>query len=196
MAVTPGTVGSVSASYVMLTPVDPSTIPSGALALDATNGDSFTIKDTGGSISEVTPPAQSDSLFTKVMQNLSGVSLPVNSAVAKKPDGSIIRADSDGVGTKVIIGITLAVISDGDTGPVMLLGPNAVGVISGLGFAPGDAIYVSPSSGFTNNTADFTLDDDITNDAIIRVGYADCPAGNASGAATDLILFAGVEAIG
>jgi len=191
MPVAPGTQGGILAKYIVLQPTDPASIPNGSLALDATNSNTFTIKDSGGGVSVVSN--NSENLLIKAMENLSGLSIAARRPVAKKTNGSVIDADSDGVGTQAIIGITLDTINDGEVGNVLLLGPNAANAILGLGFIVGKAVYVSPNGGYTTNTADFTLDNDITNDTIVRVGYADCPAGAASATATDLILFAGVE---
>jgi hypothetical protein len=55
----------------------------------------------------------------------------------------------------------------------------------GLGFAPGDEIFVGETTGgYVNDIAPFTGN----NDSIIKIGVADCAAGTASSVATDLIL--------
>lgn len=119
----------------------------------------------------------------KSMRNDSGVTIPANKPVSKKSDGSIIVADSDSPFGQHPIGFTTSAISDGQFGDVFLLGNNISGLMTGLGFAPGDEIYLSENAGFTNDPNSFTNNDD----SLIRLGIADCADGVVSGSATDLI---------
>lgn len=144
------------------------------------NVNDITISSTGGS-----------NLLSKQMQNLSGVTIPAGVPIAKMPNGSIARADSDGAGgLQNFIGISGASIADATQGAVILVGANLAGVITGLGFAPGQDIYLSESGGYTNTPATAFSNND---DSIIKIGVADCAAGAASSTATDLIMFPTVE---
>ena len=111
--------------------------------------------------------------------------------VAKQANGKINQADSDAVLGQEFVGFAMAVASaDGDLISVLCAGANLAGAVTGLGFAPGDEIFLGEASGYTNNPSSFTGSDD----SIIRVGVADCAAGVASGTAVDLIAFAEVIA--
>lgn len=177
---------------VVLQPVDAATTIQGELFRDENNADVLTDKSTGGSETPI-GAASSDAVLNKLKQNTSGAFIAINTPVALTADGGIITADSDEITTQVLVGIALDAISDGEQGRVALIGPNARGVLAGLGFAPGDAIYLNQNGanqGFTNNPADLTGD----NDSFIRIGYADCAPGAASATAEDLIMFAEVIA--
>ena len=188
MSFPPGTIGAMSASYLVLEPTDVSTIPNGALAIDSTNSDVLTVKNTGGGEQ---PIGEVSNINTKSMQNKSGVTIAIGRPVSKKPDGSIIDGDSDGSGTYTIIGVTLAAIAHLAEGMIQLIGTNVSGAITDLGFTPGQAVFLGENGGYIVDASLLTGD----NDSIIRIGYADCAAGPASAIATDLILFAEVESI-
>lgn len=177
-------------SGVVFDPVPAAGLPNNALGIDSTGGDALTLKQSGGT-EPISSGGSATSPLLKVMQNLSGSTILQGKPVAKKADGSIIQGDSDGVGTQVIIGVAMENIADSATGVVALVGPNVVGAITGLGFAPGAAIYISETGGYTDSLASFTGD----NDTVVRIGYADCAEGNASATATDLVMFAEVVAV-
>lgn len=189
MAFASGTKGGIQVGYVAYIPRAAAAVPNGAMFLDSAASNAPTVKGTGGSSTAIGATSSAD-ILVKSMQNKSGVTIAANTMVAKKTDGSIVAADSDGVGTQVVVGIATAAILDNATGNVSLIGPNVVGAIAGLGFAPGDAIYLGETGGYINDLAQLTG----SNDSIIRVGYADCAAGAASATATDLIMFAEVLA--
>jgi len=112
-------------------------------------------------------------------------------AVSKRPDGKIMEADSDNVNGQQPVGISLAPIAIDETGNILLFGPNATGILAGLGFAPGDEIYIGETTGgYVNDITPF----EGNNDSIIRIGIADCTAGAASASATDLILISTIIA--
>lgn len=122
----------------------------------------------------------------KTMQSGHVAAIPANTPVSKLANGKIVPADSDLPVAKKFIGITKAIIYPNRTGPVFLVGPNLVGVLSAYSFAPGDEVYLSETGGgYTNDPNSFTGN----NDEIIKVGIADCAAGNATATAPDLILF-------
>lgn len=122
--------------------------------------------------------------LSKVMQN-SGSTIPGGKPVSKKPDGTIVLADSDGVNAQNFCGITQSSISPSVTGVILTPGQNIENAILGLGFAPGDTVFLNESGGYSNTTSGFTGG----NDTIWKIGMADCAAGLASSVATDIILF-------
>jgi hypothetical protein len=112
--------------------------------------------------------------------------IAINRHVSKKSNGRIIQADSDNPDGQQVVGVALqAGATAGDLINVLCVGANLAGALTGLGFAPGEEIYLSEASGFTNNPNSFTGGDD----TIMKVGVADCAAGVASGTAVDLISF-------
>lgn len=176
---------------VILQPVATGTV-AGELYRNSANADALTDKSTGGSATQV-GAASSDAIMVKTKQNTSGADIAVNTPVGLTGDGGIIKSDSDGLTSQVLIGIALDAIVDGAQGRVALIGPNARNAIQGLGFTPGAPIYLNQDGsnrGFTNNLNDLSGGDD----SVIRIGYADCAPGAASGTADDLIMFAEVIA--
>lgn len=123
--------------------------------------------------------------LAKLMQNTSGVVIPANSPIAKTADGGIALAEANEVGDEILIGTSTAMIAIGAQATVLLVGPNIPGVLTGLGFAPGDPVYLNEAGSYTNDAS--TLDP--TSESVIRLGYADCAAGAASTVVTDLIIF-------
>lgn len=182
-------VAKMHVDAIVFTPRAGSTAPNASLFMDSEAANALSTKSPGGSL-EAIGGGGSENLLLKQMQNLSGVSIPVNTPIAKKPDGSIIAADSDGADTQVIIGVAAAIIADSAMGNVSLIGPNVAGALTGLGFAPGDAIYLGKTGGYTNDLNTLV----VGTDSYIRIGYADCAAGAASNVATDLIMFGEVLA--
>ncbi len=124
----------------------------------------------------------------KVMVNANSATVLKGTPVAQTSSG-FRAADTDDVLKKKYIGITMEDIVFPGTGRVLLGGKNVPAVLTGLGFAPGDDIYVGQTPGsYTNNIAAFSgFDDDI-----IRIGIADSAEGTASALATDLIMFTDV----
>lgn len=182
-------VAQIRTTAVVLEPIAPASAPNNSIYSDSANANTLTNKTSAGDPTPVGESSSSSSLI-KSMQNLSGVSIPAGKPVSKKSDGSIIAADSDGVAAQQFIGIALVTIANNALGNVAIVGQNVVGAITGLGYAPGDDIFLSEDGGYTNDPNSFTGG----NDSIIRVGIADCSAGNASGTANDLIMFAEVQA--
>jgi len=122
--------------------------------------------------------------FIKIGVNNSGETIPANRLVSRLANGSLVIADSDSASGQQPFAVTQEEILDGASGEVLLMGPNAEGALTGLGFTTGDSIYLSEDASFTNDANSFTGEDD----SIIKVGIADCASGIASGVATDLIL--------
>jgi hypothetical protein len=176
------TYAKIKSDCLIFEPIVPSEAPNGSIYLDHNNSDIFTNKTIGG-IPQ--PVSSSSDLFTKSKKNMSGVSIPINTAVALVTDGTIVIADADEFGTRRVIGITKQEIPDGTFGNILLTGPNVSSILVDSGFAPGDPVYMSKvTGGFVNETSSF----DIETDTIVQIGYADCESGVASSVVRDLIL--------
>lgn len=127
----------------------------------------------------------------KVMESGHPSTMVAGTPVAKAADGLLYAADSDGASGKKYIGILLETIDFGESGRVMLTGQNLPGVLTSLGFAPGDDIFIGETAGtYTNNPGAFSG----LNDDWVRIGIADCAEGAVSALATDLIMFSDVVA--
>ena len=111
--------------------------------------------------------------------------------VAKGADGLLYPADTDQTNGKKYCGILAENVDMGSSAIVILPGTNIPGVLTGLGFAPGQDIFLNETAG--TYIADTSL---LTNfdDDLIRVGFADCSEGAASAMATDLIMVTDVVA--
>ncbi|NDC22665.1 MAG: hypothetical protein EBZ49_00820 [Proteobacteria bacterium] len=173
----------VKGKAFVLDPATPSEIPNGSVFIDSTNLNQLSLKDTSGNVS-VIGAGINQNLFVKQMQ--AGGSFGINQPLSKRPDGRVVLADSDGANTQQLIGYSLQ-ISPGNNAlvNVLLVGANILGAVNGLGFAPGDDVYISETGGYTNNVSSFSGD----NDSIVKVGIADCSAGVSSSVATDLVVF-------
>ncbi|HEY9659543.1 MAG TPA: hypothetical protein V6C65_13880, partial [Allocoleopsis sp.] len=158
--------------------VDPSSVPNNALILDQNSGNIST-KQSGSSSS-----VSGGGIPTKTM--VSDEAIPINTAIAKKSNGKIVKADADDPARQNIIGVTAVAFASPDiTGEVNPVGPSVAGILTGLGFAPGDEIYAGTTPGtFTNDPTTINTD----TGSIIFMGYADCASGVASNVATDLIM--------
>lgn len=171
---------------------NPGDVPNNALFFDSTNSGQATFKNSGGSTAVIGAVSTSN-LFIKQMQ--ADQVLAINDPLAKKADGRVIKADTDlSADSQHYIGIALqAAANIGDFINVLLIGTNLAGAISGLGFAPGEYIYLGETGGFVNQAglAGFTG----ANDIIVRVGISDCAAGLASAVATDLIAITQIVSI-
>lgn len=114
----------------------------------------------------------------------------IGQPVAKTSLGELVLADSDNANQKRFVGIALESWAAGESPNVLLSGMNIKGILNGLGFAPGDEIFIGETAGtYTNNPGAFTGSDD----DIIKVGIADCEESVASSTATDLIMTSTVE---
>jgi len=181
-------VAKFKAEVLIMEPTAPGNAPANSVFLDSANSNALSTKTSADANVQVGAASSSD-IMIKNMQNLSGSAIPAGKPVSKRADGSIIAADSDAVDGQRYIGITLDAINNNATGRVLLVGPNVANAVQGLGFTPGQDIYISEAGGgYTNNAGSFTGN----NDSIIKVGIADCAAGVANGIATDLIMFSEV----
>lgn len=124
-----------------------------------------------------------DNLLVKAV--ISSQAIAINIPVTKLSNGKIAPVDASIPGREKIYGTTkTSFAGDDSVGDILLIGPNAAGVLSGAGFNTGDEIYVSDIPGlFTNNPASLA-----ETSPIVFAGFADCPESTASPTATDLIF--------
>lgn len=172
---------------IVLEPRTSTGLPTNAVYVDQASG-ALSNKGGTGAVAPIGAGAASaDSVLTKVWHNKSGATMAAGIPVAKLTDGSMAPADAH---TRVrCMAVLLEETLNNAQGRVALIGPNVIGALTGLGFAPGDAIYLSVSGGYTNNAA-FAQ----TN-TIVRIGFADCATGPASAVAQDLVMFAEVVSV-
>jgi hypothetical protein len=174
------TYAKIRTNAVVFNPVSTDTTPN---TLFANNSGTLSSTDGSGGTAPITRSADA-AYGIKLMQ--AHETIRVGKTVSKRSDGTIVEAESDVAGRQQPVGIALvAFASAGDQGNVLLFAPNAPGVLTGLGFTPGDDIYVGETTGgYVNDITPFTGNDD----SLIKVGVADCAAGAASGVVTDLIM--------
>jgi len=171
------TYAKIQTGAVLFVPVNPAGLPAGAMCLDQAAQEAPSFVGTTG------PAAPTNQCF-KLKQNNTGVQISKGKPVSLTADGSVVQSDSDTVGKKNWAGVAMEDIAASATGTVLLVGPNIAGALTGSGFAPGDMVFISEASGYTNTLASFTGSDD----DIIQVGIADCAAGAASATVADLIM--------
>lgn len=176
---------SMQTSYMVLDPAPASSAPPGSVFNDSSSGGTLTTRTTGGSITPIGPATATD-VFIKQKQNKSGVTIPMGKRISLIPgSGGIKLADNDDPTALRSIGLSIEEIAVDALGNVLLDGPNAPAAVTGLGYSPGDIIYLSNTPGSLTNTSS-GLNPEVN--MIMQVGIADCPAGGASPTATDLIM--------
>lgn len=174
--------------------IDPSSgiFLDGFIARTSFNGDLAIVPDPGTQIlpSKFAISPQNDNFNsfkapTVVKRWVMGEACVKYQPLCKAPDGKGYKSESDGTNRQNVHGIALEASSgDGSIIEVALISYNLVGAITGLGFAPGDKIFIGETPGsFVNDISGFTG----SNDSILWVGWADCAEGIASSQATDLI---------
>lgn len=179
----------IKSKFLSIDPSNPNDVPNNSIYVDSSNGNQATFKNSSGT-SSVVGAVSTSNLFIKSMQV--DEIFPVNSPVSKKANGRIIKADTDlSTDTQQYIGIALqAPVNVGDFINVLTVGPNLANALVGLGFAPGDEVFLGENGGFTNaaGVGGFLGN----NDSVIKVGIADCTGGTASTTANDLIAYSEV----
>jgi len=174
--------------FMSMQPTTSASVPNGSFYIDSANGNQASFKDNSGNTS-VIGAIPSSNLFIKQMQ--ASVVMPINTPVSKLANGKIVPADSDAANGQEYVGITtVAALAVDAIVSVLLPGANVVGALTGLGFLPGQEIFLGENGGFVNDVSAFAGN----NDSIIRVGIADCSAGAASAIVNDLIAFTEVVA--
>jgi len=123
-------------------------------------------------------------IIVKAKTNGDAVTLTAGKPASLYADGKLYKADSDSAQGQRSVGILLDTIAPAAQGHILLFGYNLPGVLTGLGFSPGDEVYISETGTYVNNSSGFTGGDD----TIARIGWADCADATASGTATDLIM--------
>jgi hypothetical protein len=168
--------------YVVVTPVPATDVPNNSLFVDSSAGNAFSTKNSGGTPSVLATSA-GDNPFLKTMET--NEEFPLYAPLVKLPNGRIAKADSNNINTESFCGYAMSASSGAGLAiTVMCAGPNIPGALEGLGFTPGDLVYINEGGGYTNDPSTFTGDDD----TLVKVGLADCAGGpSASPIATDLI---------
>jgi len=168
----------MKAKAIILDPTTSTQVPVGAFFIDSDNANNFTLKSTDGS-NQTVAKAGLSSFIKKMVAN---GSIPINTPVSKSSTGYVIPAVTVGANGSNVIGYALSEASQqGDLIDVLMNGPNMPGVLSGLGFATGDTIYLADNSGYTNIKPVFQ------DKSVIKLGIADCVGGSTFTVATDLI---------
>jgi hypothetical protein len=105
--------------------------------------------------------------------------------LCKAPDGKGYKSGSDGANRQNVHAIALQSAAGVDSIiDVALISYNLAGALTGLGFAPGDKVFIGETPGsFVNTISAFSGN----NDSILWAGWADCADGVADTQATDLI---------
>lgn len=169
--------------FIQLEPIDGALVPNGSIFLDANNGNKLTNKTTGGVPGEITSSGGSNPLSKSM---IAGEAFAAGKPLAKKPNGQVVLYDSDDPNRNIFIGFsTQAAIAPGAAVIVTCIGQNIVGILTGLGFAPGDIVYAGENPGTLIKYSDFTS----ANDTVTQVGIADVAGGITGVNATDLIFF-------
>lgn len=174
----------IKSKFLEIEASDPADIPPNSLFIDSTNNNQATFKNSGGT-SSVVGAVSTSNLFIKQMQ--ADQVIAINDPLAKKSNGRVIKSDTDlSADSQKYIGIALqAAANVGDFINVLLIGTNLANALLGMGFVPGEYIFLGENGGFTNDAGVSGFSG--SNDSVIRVGIADCAPGTASGVATDLI---------
>lgn len=167
---------------IVLQPVSPSSVPVGAIfKSDGPVANPIQMATSGGTSTDLVQTSVSFVLKRK----LAALSIPAARPVSLLASGAIVPSDSDDAAARQPIGVALSDIPAGEYGTVILVGPNIPDMLRGMGFKPGDELYVnSEQGGLTNDPTTLR----IGVDQFIKIGIADCPGDNSEPDATDLIL--------
>lgn len=169
---------------VIFNPIAATGLPTNAIFCDSASNGDFSINDAGGVPGPISGGSGGSSGPSTRRQQQCAAPIAALVPYSKLPDGRIVPADSDAANGQKLAGITIdAFVTANDLGYVNTIGIVIPNILAGLGFSPGDEIFLGENGGYTKNPGAFTGD----NDSIIRIGIADCPAGVASSLATDLI---------
>lgn len=176
--------GGIDPSYIQLTPqTDDTAIPNNSLWVD--QSDSYKVKlKNASAVSFSLNEVDSDTFMVKTMQSSDSVTIPQGAPVSKQTDGSILRSSAVSGARSRFVGFAAQAITAGSQGIINLVGYNNVGALTGIGgFAPGDEVFLSETTGlYANSAFAFTDSDDV-----VRVGIADCSGGAASSTVNDII---------
>ena len=178
-----GELASIKAKFLELEPTAPADAPINTVFADSTNGNKLSTKTSGGVTTPIDGTTSSD-LFIKNV--IAGEIIQINTPVSVDPTtGKYVSAESDRANAQNVEGYTLqpAVGVDASIN-ILLVGPNLSGFLTGLGFAPGDEIFLGEAGGFTNDVSTFSDN----NDTVMKLGIAAPEAGLASTEAKDLIM--------
>lgn len=164
-------------------PVPAGAAPTNAIFVDSSNNNSFANKTDGGTTIVVVQ--ETANILFKQMQ--AGEDLAKGWPLAKQPSGKVVRFDANDPNRKAFCAYSMETVAQNAPVNTLLVGANLTDALIGLGFAPGDEVYLNTSGGYTNDPS--TIESDPTAD-IIKVGVADCSGGAvASATVKDLIAF-------
>lgn len=107
--------------------------------------------------------------------------VPAGTQIGLYSDGKVYKFDANDPQRWQNVGMTLQDLAPAGSGLCLLHGMNVPGVLTGLGFAPGEEVFVDNTGAYTTGTG---LDG---TSVVARVGFADCTDGGASAVVTDLI---------
>lgn len=170
----------IRTTFVQLDPTVQETTPTGALFVDSSNSNQFTTKP----VDVNAPPATVATAVNYFLKGvISGAAYGAQVPLSKLPNGKAVAADAD-TNASDHIGYSVDASTGADQAhSVILIGPNLPNALVGMGFTPGDIIYLDKVAGqYINDTSGFGPSDNI-----VQLGIADCGDGLASATATDLI---------
>jgi hypothetical protein len=170
------------AKFIALEPVQSSEVPNGALFIDSDNGNKLTNKNSSGISGEVSSSASSNPLYKSM---ITAETFTSNKPLAKQADGRVVLYDSDDPARNIFIGFsTQASLAAGSAIVVVCVGQNIAGILTTLGFTPGEIVYAGETPGSLVKYSDLTGG----NDTVTQLGIADTAAGTTGINATDLIF--------
>jgi hypothetical protein len=167
---------------IVLQPTNPANVPAGSIfKSDAPIANPIQMSTGSGASTDLVQTQVSFVLKRKQ----AAIAIPAACPVSVLPDNRIVPADSDDAAARQPIGVSLAAIEVDEYGTIVLVGPNVPDMIRGMGFKPGDELYVNAQQGgLTNDPTTLR----IGVDQFVKIGLADGPGDTAATDATDLIL--------
>lgn len=173
----------MKATFIQMQPVAPSIVPENAVFVDSQN--SNTLSNKNNTNITITVVQETANILFKQMQ--AGEDLSTHWPLAKLNNGKVVRFDANDPDRKNFCGYAMADVLNNAGVSVFLVGANLAGAINGLGFTPGDEVYIDNNGSYTNDPSTIAIDQDSD---IIKVGIADCAGGaTASSTAVDIITF-------
>lgn len=174
-----GDKAKIKVTALVLVPTTEEDAPNNSIFVDQSTGQVKTKSNGNGSTSI-------SQILTKLKKNGHSGQIGIGVPVSLLPSGLFVPTDSDLAQGQKFIGITLDISEPNEFSNIHLVGSNVINALNGLGFTPGEDIYMSETAGqYTNDFNSFTNNDD----KIIRLGVADCANNEASSTAKDLVLF-------
>lgn len=169
--------------FIQLEPVQSSEVPNGAIFIDVDNGNKLSSKSFSGVPGEISAGAGGNPLYKSMV---AGETFAASKPLAKTANGQVVMYDSDDPNRNIFIGFsTQPALAVNSSVIVVCVGQSISGILTGLGFVPGEVVYAGEVPGTMAKFGDLTLG----NDTITQLGIADTAAGVTGINATDLIFF-------